>query len=75
MEPLDPQDVTDVIVEASTGNLEEVQRLVEQDGRLARASDSTDFSALHGAAKQGHLAVARLCWTRGPWLTRAHTRG
>jgi ankyrin repeat protein len=75
MEPLDPQDVTDVLVEASTGNLEEVQRLVEQDGRLATASDSTDFSALHGAAKQGHLAVARYLLDKGAVVDQGTYKG
>lgn len=57
-----------VIAAAASGQLEEVQRLIDERPESLACTDSEGASPLMRAAEAGHLEVVRLLLERGaPW--------
>ena len=59
---------------AAVGNLEQVQRAID-DGHDINASDNAGYTALHAAAENNHITIAKLLLQHGASKTAAVSSG
>ncbi|WP_430453726.1 ankyrin repeat domain-containing protein [Rhodopirellula europaea] len=59
---------------AAVGNLEQVQRAID-DGHDVNASDDAGYTALHAAAENNHIEIAKLLLRYGAYKTGTVTSG
>ena len=59
---------------AAVGNLEQVQRAID-DGHDINASDNAGYTALHAAAENNHIDIAKLLLQHGASKTAAVSSG